>query len=41
MAWSCTVTAGRKHMDLAYSPEYESFRAEVRGFLERSKDKWP
>ena len=28
-------------MDLAYSPEYEAFRAEVRSFLERSKDKWP
>ncbi len=24
-------------MDLAYSPEYDAFRAEVRGFLERSK----
>src|ERR1700748_1716664 len=28
-------------MDLAYSPEYEAFRAEVCGFLERTKDKWP
>src|SRR5690348_6182078 len=28
-------------MDLAYSPEYEAFRAEVRGFLERTRDQWP
>ncbi|MEJ2132320.1 MAG: acyl-CoA dehydrogenase family protein, partial [Gammaproteobacteria bacterium] len=28
-------------MDLAYSPEYEAFRAEVRSFLEANKDKAP
>src|SRR6201995_4116459 len=28
-------------MDLAYSPEYEAFRSEVRSFLERTKDQWP
>ncbi len=28
-------------MDLAYSAEYEAFRAEVRGFLERTTDQWP
>ena len=28
-------------MDLAYGPEYEAFRDDVRNFLERSKDKWP
>ena len=28
-------------MDLAYSAEYEAFRAEVRGFLEANTDKFP
>jgi alkylation response protein AidB-like acyl-CoA dehydrogenase len=28
-------------MDLSYGPEYEEFRAHVRGFLERHKDKAP
>src|SRR5665213_296736 len=28
-------------MDLAYSAEYEAFRAEVRGFLETTRDQWP
>jgi alkylation response protein AidB-like acyl-CoA dehydrogenase len=28
-------------MDLAYSAEYEAFRAEVRDFLERHRAKWP
>lgn len=28
-------------MDLAYSPEYESFRVEVREFLRKNRDKFP
>ena len=28
-------------MDLAYGPEYEAFRAEVRDFIARNKDKAP
>jgi len=28
-------------MDLAYGPRYEAFRDEVRGFLERHRDRWP
>ena len=28
-------------MDLAYSAEYEAFRAEVRNFLERTRAQWP
>jgi alkylation response protein AidB-like acyl-CoA dehydrogenase len=28
-------------MDLAYSPEYEEFRREVREFLEQSREQWP
>ncbi|MBS0410626.1 MAG: acyl-CoA dehydrogenase family protein [Proteobacteria bacterium] len=28
-------------MDLSFGPEYEAFRAEVRGFLDRHKDEYP
>ena len=28
-------------MDLAYTPEYEAFRQEVRDFLEASRSDWP
>ncbi|MBK6741253.1 MAG: acyl-CoA dehydrogenase family protein [Haliea sp.] len=28
-------------MDLAYSPEYEQFRSEVREFLQQTKEQWP
>ena len=28
-------------MDLAYSPEHEQFRREVRQFLQESRERWP
>jgi alkylation response protein AidB-like acyl-CoA dehydrogenase len=28
-------------MDLAYGPRHDAFRQEVRGFLERHRDRWP